>query len=316
MENKLNSSDLAKAKLALQVIPVVAKQRMFALKGGAAINYFLQDTPRISVDLDLCYIPLRPRKESLEEIADGMAAIGNDFKRLFPDSHVVARNKSELGTPGTLQLTSRAVDIKIEPNFVLRGNVLPVGEKEAVPNVKELIGGRPRIQTLATEEIYAGKVCAALDRQLPRDLFDVNLMFDKIGFTEKLKDTFLVYLVYQNRPIEEILNPHRLNFTSAGVENLKQMAILPYSDVELKQTREKLIEVVNRSLTDRDKEFLLSIMSDSPRFDLAPFPDLEKFPGVQWKLKNVAKMDKKKRDVSRGHLEDSFNRGMNQERLP
>jgi len=58
----------AQVDLLLEVLPVVAKHRNFAIKGGTALNLFYLDMPRLSVDIDLCYLPVKDRKESFGEI--------------------------------------------------------------------------------------------------------------------------------------------------------------------------------------------------------------------------------------------------------
>lgn len=308
-----SAQQLSQSKLALQVLPYVTREEVFALKGGAAINFFHQPLPRLSVDLDLCYLPIKPREETLRDIEARMLSVVNSFTKDNPNCTSRVRTRSELKTACSIELSSGAESIKIEPNLVLRGNVIPTTTLRSRPELEELGFISQEVRTLAREEVYAGKICAALDRQLPRDLFDVKLMLDDYGVTDKLKDVFLVYLLYQGRPFEEILNPHRLPFTEAGIKNLEGLALKPYSERELSETREQLITKISNSLNDRDKEFLLSILSDKPRFDLAPYPDLERFPGVQWKLLNVKKMDQNKRRQALRKLEDCFEKGRERE---
>ena len=47
------------AQLLVDVLPYVAQQEVFALKGGTAINLFHRDLPRLSVDIDLTYLPVQ-----------------------------------------------------------------------------------------------------------------------------------------------------------------------------------------------------------------------------------------------------------------
>ncbi|NOX86110.1 MAG: nucleotidyl transferase AbiEii/AbiGii toxin family protein, partial [Chlorobi bacterium] len=53
---------LAQVDLLLQIMPYVAKEEIFALKGGTAINLFVRDMPRLSVDMDLTYLPFDTRR--------------------------------------------------------------------------------------------------------------------------------------------------------------------------------------------------------------------------------------------------------------
>ena len=62
-----NSPYFKQAQLMLRVIPHVAAETCFALKGGTAINLFLRDMPRLSVDIDLTYLPLEPRPLAVQQ---------------------------------------------------------------------------------------------------------------------------------------------------------------------------------------------------------------------------------------------------------
>ena len=67
------------------------------------------------------------------------------------------------------------IKIKIEPNFIMRGTLLPIKQMDLVKEVEEKFEYRVRnIPVVAEEELYAGKICAALSRQHPRDFFDIS----------------------------------------------------------------------------------------------------------------------------------------------
>jgi hypothetical protein len=61
--------------LLLNVLPEVAKEKDFALHGGTAINLFVRDMPRLSVDIDLTYLPVDERTTSLTTIAEALRRI-------------------------------------------------------------------------------------------------------------------------------------------------------------------------------------------------------------------------------------------------
>ena len=75
-----NSIYYKQVQLLIQVLPFVAKQQCFALKGGTAINLFVRDFPRLSVDIDLVYLPMKSRDDALQEICDALDAISSDLK--------------------------------------------------------------------------------------------------------------------------------------------------------------------------------------------------------------------------------------------
>ena len=68
MKQNLDSRYIEQVRLLIDALPYIAQNKNFALKGGTAINLFFSNMPRLSVDIDLCYLPLTPRNEALEEI--------------------------------------------------------------------------------------------------------------------------------------------------------------------------------------------------------------------------------------------------------
>jgi predicted nucleotidyltransferase component of viral defense system len=77
---------IGQTRLLLTVLPYVGRQTDFALKGGTAINFFYRDGPRLSVDIDLHYLPDQPRKEAVARIRSNMEAIGASLQRMLPGS--------------------------------------------------------------------------------------------------------------------------------------------------------------------------------------------------------------------------------------
>ena len=63
---------LNQTRLLLRVLSDIAAEEVFALKGGTAINLFYRDMPRLSVDIDLVYLPVRERDASLRDIGQDM----------------------------------------------------------------------------------------------------------------------------------------------------------------------------------------------------------------------------------------------------
>lgn len=68
-------------RLLLRCLPEISRHPCFALKGGTAINLFVRDLPRVSVDIDLTYLPLKPRREALQEIDDKLISIKADVEQ-------------------------------------------------------------------------------------------------------------------------------------------------------------------------------------------------------------------------------------------
>ena len=80
----------------------------------------------------------------------------------------------------------------------MRGSVYLSEVRELMPRAQAEFG-YAEMQILSFEDLYAGKFCAALDRQHPRDLFDVRLLLSHEGVSGRLKDAFLVYVLSHNR---------------------------------------------------------------------------------------------------------------------
>ena len=201
-----NNPFTEQVRLLVSLLPSVAKQTCFALKGGTAINLFLRDMPRLSVDIDLAYLPVEDRDTSLAAIDTALGAIAADIEQHIPRVHVKASVLKGTDNRFKLLVWQGGISVKIEVTPVLRGTVYPVANRQLSARAKELFGFA-RIPVLSIEDLYAGKICAALDRQHPRDLFDVYWMLQNQNMDKRLKNAFLVYLMGHNRPMAELLAP-------------------------------------------------------------------------------------------------------------
>ena len=181
-------------ELLIDVLPFVAKSEVFALKGGTAINFFYLDCPRLSVDIDLHYLPLNTRDEALADIAANMKTIAVNIEKVYPDTTVRVDN-SMLNAI----VSRRGNQIKIEPNTVIRGGLLPAIKNPLSPYLAQQYRRAVSVSCLAKEELYAGKLCAALQRQHPRDLFDTWHFFQQHELTPEMMDVFVVYLISQGK---------------------------------------------------------------------------------------------------------------------
>lgn len=283
-----NSSYFKQVKLLVQVLPVIAKHPFFALKGGTAINLFVRDLPRLSVDIDLAYVPVKDRDNSLWEIDAGMKLIANELG----NRNGYRVTPTRLNGPkiiNRLLVEYNQVRIKIEISPVLRGTVHPV-EMQKVQSSVETTFGFAEIQVVSFEDLYAGKICAALDRQHPRDLFDVKLLLENEGISEALKNTFLVYLLSHPRPIAEILNPNLQPLAESFALEFENMTSQPVPLTDLEAAREQLITTIQNSLTDQDRSFLLSVKQGNENWDDFYYPQAQELPAIKWKQFNLRQM--------------------------
>lgn len=294
----------AQVELLLTCLPTVASIDCFALKGGTALNFFdRQDFPRLSIDIDLVYLPIEERTITLVNIEKGLFEIKKKLKQSFPALDIIEHKNSTTKTITKLTIVRAQVAIKIEPNLILRGIVYPIRKLDVSKAVITEYGMAIfNVPVVSAPDLYAGKILAALDRQHPRDLFDVAYILEQ-KFTHELKLAFLVYLISHNRPMHELLDPNLLNQKDAYDNEFVGMTKNLITYEELIETREKLIFIIKNMLTKEDKDFLLSVKKGIPNWKHLALPDIEKLPGVMWKLLNINKMDAEKRQQAIANLE-------------
>lgn len=274
--------------LLLHVLPYVAKEQIFALKGGTAINLFIREMPRLSVDIDLTYLPLDSRTVALQKIQNGLKRIKAEIEKNIPDLkvHSVPLNeKSDV----KLNVQGKNAQIKIEVNTITRGHVFPTKLMQVVNPVQEEFGKFAAINVLSMAELYGGKICAAIDRQHPRDLFDVKLLFENEGLTDEIWSGVKIGMLSHYKPIHELLSPILKDQKSAFKKQFTGMTSVEFSYDDYEKTREALIETLQNRLTENDKQFLLSFEQGEPAWDLFPFPNLIELPAIKWKLFNISK---------------------------
>ena len=265
--------------LLLQVLPEVAKEPDFALHGGTAINLFVRDMPRLSVDIDLTYIPIEDRKTSFKNIINGLDHIKTKLEKILPEATITLKKETL-----KLQITTVNAQIKLEVNQINRG---VMGETVTLPlceKTQEEFDAFCAVPVVPLGQLYGGKICAALDRQHPRDLFDVKYMMENEGFTDEIKKGFLLFLLSSNRPLHEMLHPNFIDQRKTLLNQFEGMSPEPFTYGDFEKIRKELIKEIHQNLTAEDKEFLLGFGQGTPNWDIY---DFERFPAVQWKLQNL-----------------------------
>ena len=281
----------AQVDLLLQVLPYVAKENIFALKGDTAINLFVRDMPRLSVDIDLTYLPLDSRDAALKNIQDGLNRIKTDIEKNVQGVkiHTVPLNGR---TDVKLNCQGQNAQIKIEVNTITRGNVFDTELMQVVESVQDEFDKFAAINVVSMAELYGGKICAAVDRQHPRDIFDVKYLLKNEGFTNDIWNGFKVGLISHYKPINELLFPVLKDQKSAFDNQFAGMSTINFSYKDYESIRNILIEIIQKLLTNDDKRFLLSFETGEPNWDLFPIPVLKDLPAIKWKLLNIHKLKK------------------------
>lgn len=277
-------------QLLIRVLPLVATETCFALKGGTAINLFIRDMPRLSVDIDLVYLPMHERDEALSNIKAALGRISALIKKTIRG--VSVQNTHEQSDALRLIVQDNDLRIKIELSPVIRGTIFSEKVMQVSKSVEDNFG-YAEIQVVSIPDLYAGKICAALDRQHPRDLFDVKLLFENEGFSEDLRKAFIIFLISHQRPIAELLQPNRKELKSVYENEFYQMTQIDVSLDDLIDTREMLIKAIHSDLTEEERQFLISFKSKDPKWDLLSLKNIEviqELPSVKWKMKNLMQM--------------------------
>ncbi len=267
-------------------MPATFEAPHFAMKGGTAINLFLHDMPRLSVDIDVAYTNRElPREAALQEISRGLATVAD---KLAKSGMRVQQVKPAKDPESKLLVTRGKAVVKIEVNTVLRGTVLPIETRELAPAAQKEFKKYVEVPTLATSELYGGKLAAALDRQHPRDLFDATLLLrTKRGITKEILQCFLIYLASHNRPIHELLDPRRKDIRVLFENELKGMTEEELKIDELLDTRELLVKQLNAGLAKDQRTFLTTLMEGDPDWAASGVAHASELPGLLWKLQNV-----------------------------
>ncbi|HEU0187733.1 MAG TPA: nucleotidyl transferase AbiEii/AbiGii toxin family protein [Gallionellaceae bacterium] len=283
----------------LEVLPLVGREDCFALKGGTAINLFVRNMPRLSVDIDLAYLPVGDRDVSLPDIAAALERIASALELRLRGSKV--QRTIAGGQIIKLVAWRNGVRVKIEVSPVMRGCVREPSVQGVSAAVEDLFG-YVEVPVVHADDLYAGKLCAALDRQHSRDLFDVRLLLENEGIEAGLLDVFVVYLLSSDRPLAELLSPNRKPLAATFEAEFTGMTLIPVTLAELEQTRETMINLIRERLTDPQRQFLLGFKQGEPDWGLLNPPGIENLPAVQWKLLNIRRMTPARREQALENL--------------
>jgi predicted nucleotidyltransferase component of viral defense system len=277
-------------RLLLETAPHVFHSNRFALKGGTALNLFVMDMPRLSVDIDVVYTDHRPsREDAMNEISRTLKEIKNRLDGIGINSEFLRTNAGE----ETKVLVQRGNNqVKLEVNFVFRGTVLPTQERNLADTAREQFTTNLSLPLLADSELYGSKLVAALDRQHPRDFFDVHGLFQSTGLTPEIVECFVCYVSGHNRPIHEVLFSRDLDLRLAYESEFQGMTRNEVKLVELLSTRERLRAELSRMLTESQKLFLIGLATGEPDWELMECTHLKEMPAIQWKQENLIRLKK------------------------
>src|SRR5690606_30741004 len=238
------------------------------------------------------------------KIIEALKRIKANVEAIIPKVHINLVEKTL-----KLIISSPIAQIKIEVNQANRGVLGTPIEMMLCQRAQDEFYGYTSIKVVSLPQLYGGKICAALDRQHPRDLFDIKLLMQHEGFNLAIKEGFLLCLLSSNRPLYEMLDPNLTDQRHAMENHFEGMSGIPFSYDDFERIRVELIDTVNGSLTEKDKSFLMSVIKLEPDWKIY---DFEKFPAVGWKLENLKKL-KEGNSVKYDELVEALNRVLFQE---
>lgn len=277
----------AQVRLLMRLLPIVAREACFALKGGTAINLFVRNMPRLSVDIDLMYLPVNDRPEALAGIDAAMKRIKAAALAELPGARVTENIHD--GAILRLLVIAEGTQVKIEVSPVLRGVVHEPSTIPVTEAVEEAFGFA-ETSVVSFEDLFAGKLVAALDRQHPRDLFDVQGLLAHEGLSNDLREAFIVYLVSHNRPMGEVLSGRIKDLENEYSNGFEGMTEETVAIDELVQTQHEMIETLIGAMPDHHREFLIGFESGEPDWSLLKIGHVAELPAIRWRQRNLDKL--------------------------
>jgi hypothetical protein len=280
-------------RLLLRVVPDIFKNEIFAMKGGTAINLFVQDMPRLSVDIDVVYVPRdSSREDALRAIADEISAIQQRLEKIGLS---VRLSKLNLESETKLFIEDDRSQVKVEVNVVFRGTIFPVEMRSLSAKTAQMFSTTVKAPVLAEAELYGSKIVAALDRQHPRDLFDVLKLYEQGDLVPDILDAVVIYLAGHNRPTHEVLFGTDKDISASYTNSFVGMTIEESPSLEaLLEIRARLRAEIVQRLTEKHRKFLIGLAEANPDWALLDCAHAESLPGLRWKLINLKKFQEKR----------------------
>ena len=269
----------------LRLIPLVAEEADFALFGGSAINYFAGPMHRYSVDVDLRHMPIEGSEQLRAQVLAALARIQGRIERADPTATCTL-----LPRQGKLVVESAHARTHIDANPVQCGALPGVRPLPLAQDVATALEVPPcEMQVVSEGELYGGKINAALTRQNPRDTFDVKKLLAEKSITAEMKTGLFLYMAGSRGDPHLCLNPRYHNRQREIEFEFAGMTAEAFSHEDHIATLQKLVQAIHALLTDQDREFLLSLATLAPKWELY---DFSRYPAVQrrqaqmqqWKL--------------------------------
>jgi predicted nucleotidyltransferase component of viral defense system len=279
----MNEEYKKQVALLIRIMPSVYRIKEFAVHGGSAINLFHKNMPRYSIDIDLTYLPLKDREQSLKEINIHLLELKQYIEKTVPGIRITHK-------PAVWKLlcVRDGAMVKIEVNGTKRGVIGDTEDKMLCQKAKQEFNMTCIARIVPFTQLYGGKIAAALSRQHPRDLFDCKYM--EVEPFDIVKNGLIFCLLGSDKPIIESLQPNHVNQQDALENQFEGMSDVPFFYSDFEEARKSLIEKVNGILTGEDKDFIVSFEQGEPVWGKCCAGDLSSYPSIRWKLLNILKL--------------------------
>ena len=230
----------------------------------------------------------------MQKVESALKRISTNIKKSVKDAKVNESKNSQTGKVEKLFVSQPGTQVKIEPNPVIRGSVFSSQEMTLVKAAADLFSLEVSVSALSFADLYGGKLVAALDRQHPRDFFDVKLLLEAEGITTDIRKAFVVYLASHARPMDEVIQPTLHDKTDEFDKEFAGMTAISFNYKDFERTRNQLIKTIDSQMTTDERMFLISIQNGNPEWDQLGISGLDSLPALKWKIENVRKMKKEK----------------------
>lgn len=267
--------------------------RVYALKGGTALNIFWFNFPRLSVDLDFNYIGSPDRAVMLEQ----RDMLENQIRRVTEAAGIRVDHIAKYHAGGKWRLRSPSalggnMSVELDLNYLMRVPVWEPTFRESAVLDEEF---KTKCLCIDIHELFAGKIKALLERSAARDLFDVYMLASGSGTvdTEKLRKNVILFGITSNVDWRNI-DYRTINAISAERFNieLEELVIEDLNFEKMKKTVKSYLDTLFQYNAD-EVTFLNKFLDDGVFEPQLLFRDAEKadkirqHPAVLWKLKNL-----------------------------
>ena len=271
---------LKQVKLVVDVLQFVATESCFALKGGTAINLFYNNLPRLSVDIDLTFLGFEKRDIAIDNIKSALNRIVDRLKAKGYTAKIQGN-----GVEKKITCANSETIIKIEPNYIIRGYVKKPELMTVCENIEDAFGFA-EIQVISKPELYGGKICAALDRQHPRDLFDIHNYLKNHEIDEDIIKGFVVMLLSHDKPLHETLCPNIKDQTEIFEKQFVGMTDESFTYEQHIEALNKLAAIIKTKI-EPYANLLLDFVSLKNNLKDFGIDNLDKLPAIKWKIRNL-----------------------------